>query len=74
MWFSGDYYRDSFSEGNSDYEYGKRTEFMTQSSQYLTGGVSLQMNTLSIHDKRSTLQEGFSRDDSETGNPQDLPF
>ena len=47
---------------------------MTQSSQYLTGGVSLQMNTLSIHDKRSTLQEGFSRDDSETGNPQDLPF
>ncbi|RDX66520.1 hypothetical protein CR513_54703, partial [Mucuna pruriens] len=71
----GDYYRDSCSEGSSDYEYGKRTEFMTQrNSQYLTGGVSLQMNTLSIHDKCSTVQEGFSSDDSETGNPQDLLF
>lgn len=49
---------------------------MTQrSSQYLTSGVSKQMNTLSIHDKRSTVQEGFSSDDnSETGNPQDLLF
>ncbi|KAH1250571.1 hypothetical protein GmHk_05G013694 [Glycine max] len=71
----GDYYRDSCSEGSSDYEYGKRTEFMTQrSSQYLTGGISLQMNTLSMHDKHSTVQEGFSSDDSETGNPQDLLF
>ncbi|KHN12474.1 uncharacterized protein LOC114421554 [Glycine soja] len=71
----GDYYRDSCSEGSSDYEYGKRTEFMTQrSSQHLTGGVSLKMDTLSMHDKCSTVQEGFSSDDSETGNPQDLLF
>ncbi|CAJ1935425.1 unnamed protein product [Sphenostylis stenocarpa] len=66
----GDYYRDSCSEGSSDYEYGRRTEFTTQRSQYLKGGVSLQMNT----DKCSTVQEGFSSDDSETGNPQDLLY
>jgi len=48
---------------------------MTQrSSQHLTGGVSLKMDTLSMHDKCSTVQEGFSSDDSETGNPQDLLF
>jgi len=70
----GDYYRDSCSDGSSDYEYGKRSEFPTQSSQYLTGGVSLQMNRLSINDKRSSVQEGFSSDDSETGNPQDVLF
>jgi len=70
----GDYYKDSCSDGSSDNEYGKRTEFTTQSSQYLTGGVSLQMNRLSINNKRSAVQEGFSSDDSETGNPQDVLF
>ncbi|KAK8472341.1 hypothetical protein PHAVU_002G182600 [Phaseolus vulgaris] len=70
----GDYYRDSCSDGSSDYEYGKRTEFTTQSSQYLTGGISLQMNKQSINDKHGAVQEGFSSDDSETGNPQDLLF
>ncbi|KAL2343535.1 hypothetical protein Fmac_004820 [Flemingia macrophylla] len=68
----GDYYRDSCSEGSSDYEYGKRTEFIAQRSTHY--GVSLQMNSLSIHDKHSAVQEGFSSDDSETGNPQDLLF
>ncbi|XP_014509179.1 uncharacterized protein LOC106768508 isoform X1 [Vigna radiata var. radiata] len=70
----GDYYKDSCSDESSDNEYGKRTEFTTQSSQYLTGGVSLQMNRLSINNKRSSVQEGFSSDDSETGNPQDVLF
>ncbi|KAG5040794.1 hypothetical protein JHK85_013270 [Glycine max] len=43
----GDYYRDSCSEGSSDYEYGKRTEFMTQrSSQYLTGSGRTHAPTL----------------------------
>ncbi|XP_027340898.1 uncharacterized protein LOC113854207 [Abrus precatorius] len=71
----GDYYRDSCSEGSSDYEYGKRTDrFMVhRNSQYLTGGVSFQMRTLSIHET-GKVQEGFSSDDSETGNPQDLLF
>ncbi|XP_004504580.1 uncharacterized protein [Cicer arietinum] len=73
----GDYYRDSCSEGSSDYESGKRTEcFMAQrSSKHLTNGVSSQMSTLSVHDKHNTVQEGFSSsDDSETGNPQELLF
>ncbi|KAK7359499.1 hypothetical protein VNO77_01459 [Canavalia gladiata] len=72
----GDYYRDSCSEGSSDYEYGKKSErFMAhKSNKYLTGGVSYQMSMLSIHDKHNTVQEGFSSDDSETGNPQDLLF
>ncbi|RYR64131.1 hypothetical protein Ahy_A03g010264 isoform E [Arachis hypogaea] len=71
----GDYYRDSCSDESSDYEYGKRTDqFIGQSSQYLTGDVSLGMSRLSVHDKPNTIQEGFSSDDSETGNPQDLVF
>lgn len=32
------------------------------------------MNRLSINNKRSSVQEGFSSDDSETGNPQDVLF
>ncbi|XP_061353244.1 uncharacterized protein LOC133298022 [Gastrolobium bilobum] len=72
----GDYYRDSSSDGSSDSEFGKRTEpFMAQrSGQYQTGGVSFQMNRLSVQNKDNTMQEGFSSDDSETGNPQDLLF
>ncbi|MED6181041.1 hypothetical protein PIB30_015726 [Stylosanthes scabra] len=71
----GDYYRDSCSDESSDYEYGKKTDqFVGQTSQYLTGDVSLGMSRLSVHDKHSTIQEGFSSDDSETGNPQDLVF
>ncbi|XP_061373821.1 uncharacterized protein LOC133316123 [Gastrolobium bilobum] len=72
----GDYYRDSCSEGSSDYEYGKRIErfIAHRRSQYVTGGASFQMSRLSMHDKHNTVQEGFSSDDSETGNPQDLLF
>ncbi|CAK8578307.1 unnamed protein product [Lathyrus sativus] len=73
----GDYYRDSCSEGSSDYEYGKKTECLTaqRSSKHLTSSISSQMSTLSIHDRHNTVQEGFSSsDDSETGNPQELLF
>ncbi|KAI5385343.1 uncharacterized protein LOC127101107 isoform X2 [Lathyrus oleraceus] len=73
----GDYYRDSCSEGSSDYEYGKKTECLTaqRSSKHLTSGISSQMSTLSIHDRYNTVQEGFSSsDDSEAGNPQELLF
>jgi hypothetical protein len=64
-----DYYRDSSSEGSSDSEFGKRTghSIAQRNNQYRTGDASLQMNRLSV-------QEGFSSDESETGNPQDLLF
>lgn len=71
----GDYYRDSSSDGSSDSEFGKRTEnFIAQSSQYRPGNVSFQMSRLSVHDKHYAMQDGFSSDDSESGNPQDLLF
>ena len=72
----GDYYRDSSSDGSSDYEFGKRTEFSTaqRNCQYLTGDVSFQMSTLAVYDKHNAMQEEFSSDDSEAGNSQDLLF
>ncbi|OIW11941.1 hypothetical protein TanjilG_02148 [Lupinus angustifolius] len=71
----GDYYRDSSSDGSSDYELGKRNEpFTAQSSKYRAGDVSFQMSRLPVHDKNNIMQDGFSSDDSETGNPQYLLF
>ncbi|MED6209513.1 hypothetical protein PIB30_055413 [Stylosanthes scabra] len=72
----GDYYRDSISDGSSDSDFGKRTEpFPAQrSSQYRAGNVSIQMSSLSVNDKLNAMQEGFSSDDSEGGNTQDLLF
>ena len=71
-----DYYRDSSSDGSSDSEFGKRNKHsITQrSDQYRTGDASLQMSRLSVLDKHFAAQEGFSSDESETGNPQDLLF
>lgn len=71
-----DYYRDSSSDGSSDSEFGKRNKHsITQrSNQYRTGDASLQMSRLSVLDKHFAAQEGFSSDESETGNPQDLLF
>lgn len=34
--------------------------------------VSSRMSRLSVHDRKNATQEGFSSDDSEMGNPQDL--
>ncbi|XP_028805444.1 uncharacterized protein LOC114760348 [Neltuma alba] len=70
----GDSYRDSSSEGSSDFEIGKRTEpsAAQRSYQHLTGDVSLRMSGLSVRDKHNAMQEGFSSDDSETGT-LDLP-
>ncbi|GAU51628.1 hypothetical protein TSUD_140390 [Trifolium subterraneum] len=62
-----DYYRDSSSDGSSDSEFGKRTGHSQRNNQYRTDDASLQMNRLSV-------QEGFSSDESETGNAQDLLF
>jgi len=71
-----DYYRDSSSDGSSDSEFGRRNkDSITQkSNQYRTGDTSLQMSRLSVLDKHFAAQEGFSSDESETGNPQDLLF
>ncbi|XP_027357728.1 uncharacterized protein LOC113867017 [Abrus precatorius] len=71
-----DYYRDSSSDGSSDSEFGRRTElFLAQrNSQNWTGDASLHMSRLSVHDKQNAMQEEFSSDDSEAGNPQDLLF
>jgi hypothetical protein len=71
-----DYYRDSSSDGSSDSEFGKRNKHsITQrSNQYRTGDASLQMSRLSVLDKHFAAQEGFSSDESETGNPQGLLF
>ncbi|KAF7819905.1 uncharacterized protein G2W53_025360 [Senna tora] len=70
----GDYYRDSSSDGSSDFEIGKRTELSAaqRSRQYLKSDVSFRTSRLSLHDKNNAVQEGFSSDDSETGNPQDF--
>ncbi|KAL1356804.1 hypothetical protein HN51_008786 [Arachis hypogaea] len=72
----GDYYKDSSSDGSSDSDFGKRTEpFPAQrSSQHRGGNVSIQMSGLSVNDKLNAMQEGFSSDDSEGGNTQDLLF
>ncbi|KAE9588231.1 hypothetical protein Lal_00003302 [Lupinus albus] len=71
----GDYFKDSSSDGSSDYEFGIRNgHFTPQRSQYRTGDVSSQMSRLSVHDKNSKVQEEISSDDSEAGNPQDLLF
>ncbi|XP_054792670.1 uncharacterized protein LOC129298271 [Prosopis cineraria] len=70
----GDCCRDSSSDGSSDFEIGKSTELSAaqRSCQHLTGDVSLRMRGLSVHDKHNAMQEGFSSDDSDTGNRQDL--
>ncbi|KAG2400106.1 uncharacterized protein HKW66_Vig0100400 [Vigna angularis] len=72
----GDYYKDSSSDGSSDSEFGKRTElFVAQrNGQYYKCDISLQMSRLFVHDKHNRMQEGFSNNDSETGNSQDLLF
>ncbi|OIW16024.1 hypothetical protein TanjilG_04559 [Lupinus angustifolius] len=71
----GDYFKDSSSDGSSDYEFRIRNgHFTPQRSQYRTGNVSSQMSRLSMHDKNNKVQEGFSSDDSEAGNPQYLLF
>ncbi|XP_022766031.1 uncharacterized protein LOC111310919 [Durio zibethinus] len=68
----GDYIRDSNSDGNSDYEIEKGIKFSReQPSQYnLANKIPFGVSSLSISDENSTLQEGFSSDDGETGNSQ----
>ncbi|KAF3438590.1 hypothetical protein FNV43_RR21353 [Rhamnella rubrinervis] len=63
----GDYYRDSSSDGSSDYEIGKSMKFsMDQHLLHrLASEVPYRMGGLSIHDEHSASQESFSSDDGD---------
>ncbi|XVE58810.1 hypothetical protein DITRI_Ditri04bG0198800 [Diplodiscus trichospermus] len=69
----GDCYKDSSSDGNSDYEIEKGIKLSReQLSRFsLTNQIPFGVRSLSISDENSTLQEGFSSDDSETGKSRD---
>ncbi|XP_021291968.1 uncharacterized protein LOC110422409 [Herrania umbratica] len=69
----GDYYRDSSSDGSSDYEIDKGIKFpREQRSRFnLTNDIHFGVSSFSISDENSTLHEGFFSDDSEAGNSRD---
>lgn len=66
----GDYSRDSSSDGSIDYEFEKGMKFSREPwpCHNPENGVTLRMGRLSLSEKHSTIQEGFSSDDSEAGN------
>lgn len=68
----GEYYRDSSSDGSSDYEVGKNKKFSMdqQRLHHLTSEAPFRMGRLSIHDEHSALQEGFSSDEGDARNSQ----
>lgn len=68
----GDYYKDSSSDGNSDYESEKVMKFSGDQRHLhqLTSQASFRMSRLSMDDEHSASQEGFSSDDGEAQNPQ----
>ncbi|KAJ7970348.1 Protein of unknown function (DUF789) [Quillaja saponaria] len=68
-----DNYRDTSSDGSSDYEFGKGIRPRAQGSHHLlTGEVPFRMGRLSVSSEHSAIQEGFSSDDGEAGNSQGL--
>lgn len=69
-----DYYRDSSSDGSSDYEIDKgiKTTREQHSWRHLRSEIPIRLDRLSINDEHSARQEGFSSDDSEAGNSQGL--
>lgn len=81
-----DYYRDSSSDGSSDYETDKGIKFTReqQACLHLTSEVPIRLDKLSLNDEQSGRQEGFSSDDGEAENSlgqllfefleQDLPY
>lgn len=59
----GDYFRDSSSDGSSDYEHERGSlQYSVESS--------LLIERLSMKDQHVTLQEGFSSDEGESGSTQ----
>ena len=63
-------YRDSSSDGSSDYEIEKGMKFsgVQQGRYHLTNDVSSRIGSLSISDENSAMQEGFSSDEGDTGS------
>ncbi|XP_038984727.1 uncharacterized protein LOC103720972 [Phoenix dactylifera] len=67
----GDYYRDSSSDGSSDYEHEKGLKYSRAwSPNHLTSTSNLRMDRLSLKEKHVASQEGFSSDDGDSGNSQ----
>lgn len=66
----GDYYRDSSSDGSSDYEFEKSMKF-SRELHGSTNEILSRIGSLSISDEHSTTQEGSSSDDGEAGNSRD---
>ena len=66
----GDCYRDSSSDGSSDYEIEKAGKFSRgqRHLQHLTSQASFRMGRLYMHDEHSSSQESFSSDDVEARN------
>lgn len=66
----GEYYRDSSSDGSSDYEVEKGIKFsrVRQGRYHPRNDDPSRIGSLSISDENSTMQEGFSSDDSEAGS------
>ena len=68
----GDYFRDSCSDGSSDYETEKGMKFSGEQRHHnhLNSQNSFRMSRLSIQDEHSSMHEGFSSDDGEVQNSQ----
>lgn len=67
-----DYYRDSSSDGSSDYEIDKGIKFTREQQACLhpISEVPNRLGRLSLNDELSERQEGFSSDDGEAENSQ----
>lgn len=67
-----DYYRDSSSDGSSDYEIDKGLKFTREQQDclHLNSEVPIRLDGLSLNDEQSGRQEGFSSDDGEAENSQ----
>ncbi|KAL5815555.1 hypothetical protein ACOSQ4_026196 [Xanthoceras sorbifolium] len=66
----GDYYRDSSSDGSSDYEIDKGIKFsgLQQGRYHLSNDIPSRIGSLSISDENCAMQEGFSSDEGDTGS------
>ncbi|XAR52448.1 hypothetical protein NMG60_11020536 [Bertholletia excelsa] len=67
-----EYCRDSSSEGSSDSEHERYLNHSRERNHlHLTSELTLRMDRLSSRDQHGALQEGFSSDEGESGNPQE---
>lgn len=78
--------RDTSSDGSIEYEVGKNSQISREQwvHDLLTCENTLKMRNMSVRDEHCMIQEGFSSDDGDAGNPrsvllfqffeQDLPY